>query len=110
MITDNYIDQNKTKTFNKGDKVIMHSCHESTFEEFKDKVWICDTSSFLDKANQEVVFLENFSGYFLSKYLKICNSTGMSIDALELISKLPDLITVIDVGESYRNTKLLFKI
>ena len=40
MVTDNYINQNKTETFKKGDKVIMHSCHEATFEEYKDKVWI----------------------------------------------------------------------
>lgn len=106
MTTDKYINENKTETFKKGNKVIMHSCHESTLEEYKDKIWICETPSFLDKAKQEVVFLEDFSGYFLSKYLKICNSTGMSIDSLELMSKLPDLITVIDVGGSYRNMKL----
>ena len=71
MTTDKYIDENKTETFKKGDKVIMHSCHESTFEEYKDKVWICETSSFLDKAKEEVVFLEDFSGYFISKFLQI---------------------------------------
>ena len=71
MVTDNYINQNKTETFKKGDKVIMHSCHEATFEEYKDKVWICATSSFLDKAKQELIFLEDFSGAFFTKFLQI---------------------------------------
>ena len=74
MTTDNYINENKTETFKKGDKVIMFNCHESTIEEYKDKVWICETSSFLDKAKQEVVFLEDFSGYFISKFLQIKSS------------------------------------
>ena len=71
MTTDNYINENKTETFKKGDKVIMHSCHESTFEEYKDKVWDCQSDSFFDKGKQEVVFLEGFSGYFLAKFLKV---------------------------------------
>lgn len=70
MVTDNYINENKTETFKKGEEVIMHNCHESTFEEYKNKVWICQTDSFLDKAKQEVVFLEEFGGYFLVKFLK----------------------------------------
>jgi esterase/lipase superfamily enzyme len=74
MVTDKYINENKTETFKKGDKVIMHSCHESTFEEYKDKVWICATSSFLDKAKQDVVFLEDFSGAFFTKFLQIKSS------------------------------------
>lgn len=103
MTTDKYINDNKTETFKKGDKVIMHSCHEATFEEYKDKVWICATSSFLDKGKQDVVFLEDFSGYFLSKYLKICNSTGMSF---VLLNQRSGLINVIDMGESYTKMKL----
>lgn len=71
MTTDNFISTNKTQTFEKGNKVIMHNCHESTFEEYKDKVWICQTDSFLSKSKEEVVFLEEFSGYFLVKFLKI---------------------------------------
>lgn len=101
MVTDNYINENKTETFKKGDKVIMHSCHESTLQEYKDKIWICLTSTFLDKTKQEVVFLEDFSGYFIAKYLKICNSTGMSFYTHEFNNKLPNLMTGIDVGGSY---------
>lgn len=70
MTTDNYINENKTETFKKGDKVVMHNCYESTFEEYKDKVFICQTDSFLDRSKEEVVFLEDFSGYFSAKYLK----------------------------------------
>jgi hypothetical protein len=71
MTTDKYINENKTETFKKGDAVIMHTCYESTFENYKDKVWTCQTDSFLDRGKQEVVFLEDFSGYFSAQFLKI---------------------------------------
>ena len=70
MTSDNYISENKTETLKKGDKVIMHTCDESTFEKYKDKIWVCKTDSYLDKSKQEVVFLENFSGCFLVEFLK----------------------------------------
>lgn len=70
MTTDNYINENKTETFNKGDKVVMHTCYEASFEKYKDKVWICQTDSFLDRGKEDVVFLEGFSGYFAAQYLK----------------------------------------
>ena len=70
MTTDIYINANKTTTFKKGDKVVMHSCHESTLEYYQDKVWTCLTDSFLAKDKSEVVFLEEFSGYFFTKFLK----------------------------------------
>lgn len=52
------------------DKVVMHSCGEAEFPQYKDKIWTCQTDSFINSAKQEVVFLEGFSGYFLTKYLK----------------------------------------
>lgn len=67
MTTDNYIQENKTETFKKGDKVVMHTCGEASF--YKGKIWICQTDSFLDRGKQEVVFLEDFSGYFSAQYL-----------------------------------------
>lgn len=70
MVTDDFISTNKTETFKKGDTVIMQNCYESTFQEYKDKIWFCQTDSFLAKANQEVVFLEGFSGYFFVKFLR----------------------------------------
>lgn len=70
MTTDAYIQENKTQLFKKGDKVVMHTCHESTLPVYKDKIWICQTDSFISRSKSEVVFLEDFSGYFLAKFLK----------------------------------------
>lgn len=71
MTDDKYIEANKATSFKKGDKVVMHTCHESTLEVYKDKVWVCQTDSFMDRGGEEVVFLEGFSGYFMAKFLKI---------------------------------------
>lgn len=59
--------------FSEGDKVVMHTCHEATFPKYKGKIWTCKTDSYIDKAGQEVVFLEGFSGCFLCDYLAIVN-------------------------------------
>lgn len=61
----------KTPTFKKGEKVIMHTCYESTLDKYKGKVWTCKTDSYLDKAKQDVVFLEGFCGCFSSEYLTL---------------------------------------
>ena len=68
MATDKYINENKTATFNKGDRVVMHSCAEASF--YKDTIWTCETDSFLDKGKEEVDFLEFFSGCFSTQFLK----------------------------------------
>jgi len=68
MTTDKYIQENITETFKKGDTVIMVDCHEASFAENK-KNWICQTDSFKDRGGQEVVFLEDYSGYFMAKFL-----------------------------------------
>lgn len=68
MATDKYINENKTATFNKGDRVVMHSCAEACF--YKDTIWTCETDSFLSNGKHEVVFLEFFSGYFSTQFLK----------------------------------------
>lgn len=73
MTTENFINENKTGTFKKGDKVVMHGCYEATFEKYRNKVWVCQTDSYLRKSpyeNQELVFLEGFSGCFAVQYLK----------------------------------------
>lgn len=74
MTTDNYINENKTSTFKKNDKVVMHSCGEANFPEYKGKLWVCLTDSFLSKCKDDVVFLEDFSGYFLTEYLQVVQS------------------------------------
>ena len=70
MTTDTYINDNKTATFKKGDRVEMHGCYEASFDENKGKIWTCQTDSYLDRGKQDVVFLEGFSGCFSAKYLK----------------------------------------
>lgn len=72
MTDDNYIAQNRTDRFRKGDSITMHTCAESRLPKYKDKVLVCQTDSFLCKGGDEVVFIEGVSGYFLTKYLK-CN-------------------------------------
>jgi G:T-mismatch repair DNA endonuclease (very short patch repair protein) len=73
MTTDIYIQENKTTTFQKGDKVVMHSCGEAHFPKYKGKIWTCLTDSYLDRGQQEVVFLEEFSGCFSAQYLEKVN-------------------------------------
>lgn len=82
MTTDKYIQENKTQTFKKFDRVVMHNCHEATLEENKYKVWLCETDSFLAKGNDEVVFLKGFSGSFLVKCLKKLDFVKIPIDQL----------------------------
>lgn len=70
MTDDNYIQENKSYTLKKGDKVIMHTCYESTLDKYKNKEWICETDSFFSRSKEEVVFLQDFSGYFSCEYLR----------------------------------------
>ena len=71
MTTDIYIQENKTKTFKKGDKVVMHTCLEASIPKYNSRVWTCLTDSYLDRGKQEVVFLECFSGCFSVQFLKL---------------------------------------
>ena len=68
MSTLEFINENKTATFKKGDTVIMHTCSEADF--YKSREWVCRTDSYKDRAGQDVVFLEGFSGCFLCEYLQ----------------------------------------
>lgn len=70
MTTQKFIDENKTSTFKKGDKVIMKGCYEATLDEYKDKVWTCYTDSYICKSKEENVFLEGFSGCFSVEFLE----------------------------------------
>lgn len=69
MTTQEYIDQNKTETFKKGDSVVMHNCYEATLDKYIGIVWECKTDSYKDRAGQECVFLVGFSGCFSAEYL-----------------------------------------
>lgn len=68
MATLEYITENKTTTFKEGDYVVMHTCGEADF--FPGRVWDCRTDSFKDKSGEDVVFLKDFTGSFLCKYLR----------------------------------------
>lgn len=69
MTTDTFINENKTSTFKKGDKVVMHSCGEASV--YKGKIWKCQTDSYKDRGGSDVVFLEGFSGCFSCKFLQL---------------------------------------
>lgn len=68
MTTQDFITENRTATFNKGETVQMHTCIEA--ETHKGKLWTCKTDSYKDRAGQDVVFLEGFSGCF---HVSFCN-------------------------------------
>lgn len=69
MTTQDYIDSNKLLTFKKGDHVVMSGCAEAKLGKYKNKVWVCQTDSFLLKSGEEVVFLDGFSGCFATEFL-----------------------------------------
>jgi len=73
MTGEEYISTHKTNTFKKGDTVVMHTCMESEIPQYKDRIWTCRTDSYKDKSGCDVVFLEGFSGCFLSEFLRITN-------------------------------------
>lgn len=68
MTTQKYINENESATLKKGDKVVMHTCIEADCH--KGKIWTCFTNSFKSQSGSDVVFLEDFSGYFLTEFLK----------------------------------------
>lgn len=51
-----------------GDLVVMENCIEADYK--KVKVWKCRHASFKAHSGDYAVFLENFSGYFLSAFLR----------------------------------------
>lgn len=68
MTTDNYINEHKTATFKKGDKVVMHTCGEA--DHYDGRVWTCQTDSYMNRGGCEVVFLLYFSGCFSTDFLQ----------------------------------------
>ncbi|GAB6483967.1 hypothetical protein AB3H50_28325 [Bacillus pacificus] len=57
----------------KGDQVVMHTCDEA--KHYKGKVWTCKTDEYIKNEGegileQRLVFLEGFSGCFLTEYLR----------------------------------------
>ncbi len=68
MTSQDYIDNNETTTFKKGDLLKMVNCVEAEF--YNATQWVYQTNSFTSKSGTEVVFLENLSGYFIAKIFK----------------------------------------
>lgn len=55
-----------------GDKVVMHSCLEAIHPDNYGKLWTCKSDEFVRKgSNYGVVFLEGFSGSFLTEFLQL---------------------------------------
>lgn len=73
MTTQKTIDENKTETLKKGDKVVMHTCGEARY--YKGKIWTCQTDSYnsgsVNYGFEEMVFLEGFIGAFAVQYLQV---------------------------------------
>ena len=62
---------NKMNNLKKGDKVVMCNCGEAYFPKYAGKIWTCKEDSFVNSSGCRVVFLEDFSGTFITKYLQI---------------------------------------
>jgi hypothetical protein len=59
----------KPSGLHEGDKVIMHTCSESTLEKYKNKVFTCMSEPW-DLCGSEVIMLDGVRGGFATEYLK----------------------------------------
>lgn len=56
----------------KGQTVVMHTCMEAEFHD--GQIWVCETDEFKRKGhNYNEVFLEGYSGSFLTEFLQRVN-------------------------------------
>ncbi|MCI4170060.1 MULTISPECIES: hypothetical protein [Bacillus subtilis group] len=76
------------KPLQKGECVVMHTCGEA--EHYDGRIWACESDEFTDRAGQQVVFLEGFSGYFLAEFLQRVDVQGMLGVALKRAAGLED--------------------
>ncbi|WP_181219545.1 hypothetical protein [Bacillus subtilis] len=72
----------------KGDHVVMHTCGEA--EHYDGRIWHCTSDEFTDRAGQQVVFLEGFSGCFLAEFLQRVDVQGMLGVALKRAERLEE--------------------
>ena len=84
----------------KGDLCVMHTCGEADMPKYKGKLWTCRTDSYIDKAGQEVVFLEGFSGCFMCDYLAPVNA-----NLIEQNKKLWDVLDEARLQIEYMQNK-----
>ena len=59
----------KLSGLHEGDKVIMHTCSESTSEKYKGKVFTCISEPW-DLCGSEVIMIDGVRGGFATEYLK----------------------------------------
>lgn len=93
----------------KGDKVVMHTCGEA--EHYNGKIWTCKTDQFAATNGSQVVFLEFFSGYFLTEYLQIVDleSVEKEVQPLNDLTKFIDVTREVFKGAFInRNNELIF--
>lgn len=100
----------------KGDQVVMHTCGEALFPKNFGKVWTCKTDEYTTGEGlyeQRLVFLEGFSGSFMTEYLqKIdltchhCGGSGRVEVSYDPYMSLPCECVVFDqVLENYPKLK-----
>lgn len=93
--------------FKKDDKAVMINCGEGEY--YAGKVWTCKGDSFKDNNNEEVVFLEGFSGYFhcrfLTKPYKDESSVSESRDMNNRIKLSIDDVNIVNNDETLIETK-----
>lgn len=65
------VEKVETELLKKGDKVVMHTCYKAKY--YNGKVWTCRTDEYEAKDGDMVVFLEDYSGMFLTEYLQKVN-------------------------------------
>lgn len=66
--------------YNKGDKVVMHTCMEANFHE--GIVWDVSYNEFTRNGQHPVVFLEGFSGSFAVEYLRKVDPSEETIECI----------------------------
>ncbi|GAV11452.1 hypothetical protein [Paenibacillus sp. NAIST15-1] len=65
-----------TPSLKQGDAVVMHTCIEAMNPEYYGKIWYCKTDEFTTGKGvykQQLVFLDGFSGSFLTEFLQKVN-------------------------------------
>lgn len=63
----------KQPMLKKDDQVVMHTCIEAKNPNNYGRIWTCRADEFKTESGAQVVFLEGFSGYFLTKFLQKVN-------------------------------------
>ncbi|MEI3892300.1 MULTISPECIES: hypothetical protein [unclassified Bacillus (in: firmicutes)] len=73
----------------KGDKVVMHTCDEA--KAYNGKIWTCKSDEFVQAEipfEQNLVFLEGFSGSFCTQYLQVVKEEISNNTLKETLIKL----------------------